>query len=312
MGWILQQLYTLCGRISPSLQNYALVIFLFTVLINVVFVPLNIRQQKTTAQQAALRPKLEMLKKKYGDDRQKYSMEMQNLYQRENVKMMGGCLPMLIRLPVLWGVYRAISYPLSYIIRFNEAATGEKLEAAKQFLINNILAFKGKKVAGITELNLINNIESIKDSFPQLYEQTQNALNFNFFGLNLTNSPKFTMNFSQLSGQELALWIIPFLSLITALISSWINLQTQKKTNPDAAQMGTMMMMMPIMSLVIAFTVPAAVGLYWVFSNITMTAIQLFVNKFYNPYSIIAQNEAKMAGEIKSKEEKRMQSAANN
>ena len=116
LGWVLRQIYALLGYISPLFQNYALAILLFTILINLILLPINFNQQKTMAKQTALRPKLDLLKKKCNGDNQKYNQEMQALYQRENVKMMGGCLPMLIRLPFLWGVWRAISNPLSHII----------------------------------------------------------------------------------------------------------------------------------------------------------------------------------------------------
>ena len=117
MGWILKQLFNLLN--SAGVGYYAVAIALFTVLINAIFLPLNIKQQKTTAKQTAIRPKMDAIKEKCGDDRQKYSLEVQELNQREGISMMGGCLPMLIRLPFLWGVWRAISGPLSYILNWS-------------------------------------------------------------------------------------------------------------------------------------------------------------------------------------------------
>ena len=99
LNWLL----TLAG-----IGNYALSILVFTILVNVAMIPLNIKQQKSMAGQARLRPKLDALKEKYGDDKMKYNTAMQELYQREDVKMMGGCLPMLLRMIFLMGVYSAI------------------------------------------------------------------------------------------------------------------------------------------------------------------------------------------------------------
>ena len=117
MGWILKQLFNLIN--SAGIGYYAVAIAVFTILINAIFLPLNIKQQRTTAKQTAIRPKMDEIKKKCGDDRQKYSLEVQELNQREGVSMMSGCLPMLIRLPFLWGVWRAISGPLSYILNWS-------------------------------------------------------------------------------------------------------------------------------------------------------------------------------------------------
>lgn len=88
--------------------SYALAILIFTVLINAAMIPLTVKQQKNMAKQAKLRPKLEALQKKYGDDRVKMANAQQELYQNENVSPTGGCLPMLIRMLVLMGVYRAV------------------------------------------------------------------------------------------------------------------------------------------------------------------------------------------------------------
>ena len=84
--------------------NYAVAIILFTVAVQLLMFPLSVKQQKSMAKQAKLRPKLDALKEKCGDDRQKYSMEMNELYQRENISPMGGCMPMLIRMLLLLGV----------------------------------------------------------------------------------------------------------------------------------------------------------------------------------------------------------------
>ena len=76
----------------------------------------------------------------------------------------------------------------------------------------------------------------------------------------------------------------------------------QKKTNPDAASMGGMMLLMPLLSLWIAFKVPAAVGFYWACSNVVTMVIQIIMNKMLGPYKIIARNEAKIIAERRKKE----------
>lgn len=88
--------------------SYPLTLLVFTVLINVVLLPLNIKQQRTTAKQARLKPKLEEIKERCGTDRQKYQVEMSELYQREKVSPAGGCLPLLLRMVILIAVYQAI------------------------------------------------------------------------------------------------------------------------------------------------------------------------------------------------------------
>ena len=81
--------------------SFAAAVFLFTLLINVVMIPLSIKSQKSAVDQLRIKPKLDDLKKRYGDDRQKLAEAQQKLYQEEKVSMSGGCLPMIIRLALM-------------------------------------------------------------------------------------------------------------------------------------------------------------------------------------------------------------------
>lgn len=294
MGWILKQLYDLLGLIQ--LDNYAYAIILFTLLVNLIFLPLTIKQQKATAKQAALRPKLEALKERCGDDQRRYQTEMQALYQKEKVSMMGGCWTLLVRLPFLWGVWQAIRSPLSYILSGISSETVKvALGKAKEFLPD---------IKNLTELDIVNNIDFLvsKDSatFSPLVEPIK-TLNFDFLGLNLADTPEFTLKFGSLTSEDW-IWLIPLFSFATSMLSSVISLRMQKKNNPQAAGMGAMMLMMPLMSLWIAFTVPGAVGFYWACSNLVNMIIQIFTNKYYGPYTIAAREAAKTVAERKKKE----------
>ena len=106
-GWALEFLSSLFGG------NFAAAVFFFTLLINVILIPLSIKSQKSSVQQTRIKPKLDELKKKYGDDKQKYSEAMQKLYQEENVSMSGGCLPMVLRLVLMMSIYYLIMSPLT-------------------------------------------------------------------------------------------------------------------------------------------------------------------------------------------------------
>lgn len=290
MGWILERLYALLEQIDMG--NYALAIVLFTILVNVVFLPLSIKQQKSSSKQAALRPRLEALKEKCGDDRQRYQTEMQALYQKENISMMGGCWTLLVRLPFLWGVWQAIRSPLSYILNI-----GEDVIAKATTLTATLL---GKEASVITELDIVQNVDKLVSQDASLagLQQEVSTLNFNLFGINLTETPHFDLGFSQIGW----IWLIPILSFATAMLSSVVSLRMQKKTNPQAGSMGGMMLLMPLLSLWIAFTVPGAVGFYWACSNVANMIIQIFMQRIYGPYTMIAREEAKLVAARRAKE----------
>lgn len=116
MGWILSQISALFN------DNFAVSVLLFTILVNIIMLPLTLKSQKSTAKQARVKHKLDALKKKYGNDRQKYSVAMQEVYNKEGISMGGGCLPMIVRLVIMMGVYYAIFSPFTYVVGNNDKA----------------------------------------------------------------------------------------------------------------------------------------------------------------------------------------------
>ncbi len=220
------------GFFNSITGSYAAAILIFTVLLNIALSPLNIKQQKSTAKQARLRPKLDALKEKYGDDRVKMANAQQELYQNENISPTGGCLPLIVRMIILLGVYRAV--------------------------------------------------------YAQVADK---SINFNLFGLDLSVNP----SISDIDW----IWIIPILSGLTSLVSMLISNHQQKKANPAMAQAGGtmmgMMLFMPIFSVYIAFQMQAAVGYYWIISNIVNTIIQQIVNHYYSANKILAVETAEEA-----------------
>ncbi len=100
-GWLLSALYSL-------IPNYGVAIILITVLVRVATMPLTNRQMRSMERMRALAPKQQELQAKFANDKQKQSEAMMELYRREKVNPMGGCLPMLLQLPVFIGLYYAI------------------------------------------------------------------------------------------------------------------------------------------------------------------------------------------------------------
>jgi len=273
LGWILQQLSLLCGG------NFAVAVFLFTLLVNLLMIPLTIKSQKTSVGQMRIRPKMEALKKKYGDDQQRYSQELQKLYQEENISMSGGCLPMLIRFPIMIGIYRVVLSPLKYIVGVSAAEITKMQEAL------NITSKNAYQI----ELDIINKLENGAGGFADVAEKIKN-INFDFLGIDLTSTPKF--NIDIVNKFELN-WLIPVLAFAAAMLTSIISLRIQKKTNPDAPNMSGMMLTMPIVSLIIGFTVTAAAGFYWACSSLISGLIQPILQTVYSPQKMIAAEQTK-------------------
>ncbi len=359
MGWILAQLSKLFQG------NFAGSVLIFTILVNIVMLPLTLKSQKSTAKQAKVKHKLDALKKKYGDDRQKYSMAMQELYNKEGISMGGGCMPMIVRLILMMGVYYAIMSPFTYVANIDKTAInaakewtayvrvvdGEKEDNTLTSAQWTALGFEekvndpavialaekhgSKDVAHYAKLVILNDVNKmdksqVKDKSVEevargkiskslvtreveiaaylsndnaKYEpivaevfdlnngnrDALNAFDFDLFGIDLRDTPNFSWNI--IKGFQLS-WLIPLASFFTALLTGVITSKLQKKANPEAPNMMGMMLMMPLVSLFIAFGFPCAVGFYWACSSLVSGGIQILTQMFYGPAVVNAREQA--------------------
>lgn len=293
LGWLLEWMTGLFAN------SFAVAVLIFTVFINVVCIPLSIKSQKSSVGQIRIKPKLDELKKKCGDDRQKYSMEMQKLYQEENISMSGGCLPMLIRLPIMMSVYYLIRSPLTYLLHINKETIANAWNAL-------VAAGAVKNANYVDELAIVDAINKGTISSPEIAAQV-GSVDFNLFGIDLTQTPHFSMN---IFADWQAIWLIPIFAFLAQMLVSIISMMMQKKINPDAPSMAGMMLTMPLMSLFIGFTLPGGVGFYWICSSLVSGAIQTLLQYFYSPYKMLANERAKSIVKVFADEQKYLSSRA--
>ncbi len=294
-GWILGQFYSL-------VHNYFVAIALFALLFKIVLLPSAISQQKGTAKQARLQPKLRRIQERYKTDKnaqQKIQEEQQALYQREGFNpMSGGCIPLLIQMPIIFGLYGAVYKPLTYALRISD----DVLTTLTKIVTDSELATGSSRTI---EIVVIDNIEKIRDAALQagvsdaILDQIKNfgQEQFNFFGYSLSANP----SFKPLS----LLVIIPILSCLTSLASSLIGQIRSKRNNPAMAKnpaMGCMTFGMPLFSLYFVTQFPAAIGIYWIINNIYSFVQTLLVGSIYSPEKVIAKQMVEETIERRSKE----------
>ena len=270
LGWVLESIAGLLGG------NFAAAVFAFTLIINLALIPLSLKSQKSSVQQTRIKPKLDELKKRYGDDKQKYSEALQKLYQEENVSMSGGCLPMILRLVLMMSIYYLIMQPLTYLMHVDSSVISAASEAI------------GNSARG-TELQIIEAVKNGTIDFPEIANQL-GTISFNFFGINLTQSPKFSFDIFH---EAQLIWVMPLLAFASQMLTSWLSMRMQKKLNPEAPSMAGMMLTMPLISLFIGFTLPGGVTFYWACSSLIGGFIQLAVQNFYGPHKMLSRERAK-------------------
>jgi len=108
LGWFLSFLYSF-------IQNYGLTLIVFTIIVKIVLYPLYAMQIKSTARMGDMQPKMQALQKKYANDKETLNIKMMELYKEEKFNPMGGCLPMLLQMPIIFGLFALLRNPMLYI-----------------------------------------------------------------------------------------------------------------------------------------------------------------------------------------------------
>lgn len=279
------------------------------------------------------------------------NMETKAIYAKYGVSPTGNCLQVIVQMPILFALYRVINGMPAYVDKIKEAffplvdnliAQAGSTEFIKTF---SQAGYYGKQfenesfVNGVTTyvqntfidvLNKASTAEwlSIKDKFPSLSEDVDHTLGLlnqynNFLGLNIGNSPSYIVKESISTGSYLMILAaisIPVLSAVT----QWINVklmpqQDVQSDNKNDTQntmmqsMKTMTMMMPIMSAVFCYTLPAGLGLYWVAGAVVRSIQQVVINKHIDKLDldeIIKKNEVKAKKKMEKAGAKAEQMAA--
>lgn len=114
-GWshfIARPLVSLLRLLYGLTGNYGIAIIVLTVLVKLVFFPLSNKSFKSMSAMKKLQPQMERLREQYKDDKQKLNQEMMELYKRYQVNPLGGCIPMIVQLPVFIGLYQGLLYAI--------------------------------------------------------------------------------------------------------------------------------------------------------------------------------------------------------
>lgn len=284
-------------------ENYGLALIIFTVFFRLILLPTTVKQQKSSAKMMRLQPKLKRIKEKYQDynpqeRQQKIQQETSELYQREGYSSMGAsCLPLLVQLPILWGLYGIIRQPLTYVLDISKEAITALSEAVTALGIT-VGTGKGAAAASLMEPSIISNLEKIIEGNPELLTkyaaeiETIRNFDFTILGIDLGSIPKAFYSDFGISKASILILAIPVLSGLTSLLTSVLTQVRQKKTNPNMENqqmMGCMMLSMPLMSLWFTWSLPVGMGMYWILSNVLAFLQTLIIGHIYAPRKTMAR-----------------------
>ncbi len=263
LAFIIRPIYEWIG-------DYGLTLIVVTLLIKIITIPFSIMSQKSTARTQLIQPELQKIQEKYKNDKNMQSIKMQELYKKNNVNPMGGCLPLILQMFILFGFIRVVYDPLTYML----GLTKEQIDT-----ITTALGVEG----AVYQVSLC----GIEGFAAELAKLGKDMIDFDFFGIDLTMIPKDHWT-------SITAWIFPALAVIATYISSYVtkkqmenNKKTDKKRTNEAADQAqsmsnSMMTFMPIMTAFFTVTMPVGMSLYWFISTAFQLLQQAFMTKVIN------------------------------
>ena len=273
-------------------SNYGLALILFAVLVKLILLPATAKGKKSSMKMSRLQPRVQAIQKKYEGDQQKQNEAVQALYREEGVKMGGGCLwsflPLLLLLPLYAVVRQPIVYMMHETVEIATDIVAAIKEAAPALFGKNEYYDQMIAAAHISEY-----AEQFKDVVTN--PETLEGVKFSFLGIDLGAVPNWKFwkwNFENSSQIWPAIGgvLIALMScgsqVVSMLISQKMNnslitdekgLEDKETAKKSQANQSSKMMiwMMPLMSLWIGFTIPAALSLYWFAQGVITTIIDV-------------------------------------
>ena len=306
-AWIMQWCYKLL------FNNYALALIAYALIVKIILFPLSMKQQKNSLNMVRLRPFQDALRKKYGNNQEKYNMELQKLYQREGYNPMSSCLPMLIQLPLILLIYSIVRHPITYV-GMGEFFTKNTAQRVYE------LALKVKDILPKAMDKVMETIAKDPAKIGEIsnYElQIHNAAQKAGIDVGIGGGKLFgVIDLSATPSDDFLSWmlIIPILAAVTGFAVSWLSQKLNAATQDPQMQNGCsgkmMTYMMPLMSLYFCYTLNCALGVYWIVGNVLSVAQTWILNKIYDPKKVLAEAEARVEREKEQKKAKRSAAAA--
>mgnify|MGYP004456277055 FL=1 len=311
IAWLLGQIfnglfnliYNIAGWFTDKPYHVPIIgisVILFTIIVRLILLPMTIKQQKFSKLSGLMNPELQEIQAKYKDKRDQVSMmnmqaETKAVYEKYGTSPTGGCLTMLIQLPIMFALYRVIYKIPGYVTKIRELCGGiaDKITGSGDDWATKLDAIKGISVSASTGRATL--IDKIYNLSPEKWSEVQNAFSSvdfgnaydqihgynNLFGISLTQAPGWRLSWAL---------IIPILAGLTQWLSvklmenkNNVNVGSQNDQQAGmASSMKVMNTIMPILSAVFCVSFASCIGLYWIASSVVQIVVQLVINKKMN------------------------------
>ena len=284
-AWLVRLFYNLTG-------SYGVALILFTLVIKLIMLPFQMKSKKSMMRMSRVSGQMQELQKRYAKNQAKLQEEMQKIYEEEGVNPMSGCLWSLIPFPILIALYSIIRQPITHFMMLSKDVLQTVVQSAADAGVNltNIVmmdkatgapALKDGlyQMAAYGQINLVKAVQEMGLSTPDGWFN----VNYKFLGLDLTATPwEYVKNFT-FTWAVIGVILIPILAGLSQFVFSKLTMKTQPQADAaGGASMKSMMYMMPLMSVYIAFIMPAALGVYWIAQSVFSLIQEAILNKTFS------------------------------
>jgi len=266
LGALIRLIYNIVG------QNYGLSIIIFTILTKILLFPITYKQSKAMDDMSKVAPLEKEIREKYKGNKEKMSEELMKVYEKHKINPMGGCLPLLIQIPIIFAMFYIVRQPLTYITQ----VPAEQLQEYTQ-------EYLGKEEVSENE------IKSNEIQIANKYD----LIDMNFLGINFGDVP--SDSFTKKGEEKVSYFtlIVPILTLVFSLLQTRQSQKNSQLTEEQIQQQRTMNLMMPMISAYIACVMPLALGIYWLLGNILQILTQWIVNMLIKRRKVMLEEGGK-------------------
>lgn len=284
-AWLVRLFYNLTN-------SYGVALILFTLVIKLIMLPFQMKSKKSMMRMSRVSGQMQELQRRYAKNQAKLQEEMQKLYEEEGVNPMSGCLWSLIPFPILIALYSIIRQPITHFMMLSKDVLQTVVQSAADAGVNltNIVmmdkatgapALKDGlyQMAAYGQINLVKAVQEMGLSTPEGWFD----MNYNFLGLDLTATPWEYVKSFTFTWAVIGVILIPILAGLSQFVFSKLTMKTQPQADAaGGASMKSMMYMMPLMSVYIAFIMPAALGVYWIAQSVFSLIQEAILNKTFS------------------------------
>ena len=281
-AWLVRLFYDLTN-------SYGVALILFTLVIKLIMLPFQMKSKKSMMRMSRVSGQMQDLQKRYAKNQAKLQEEMQKLYEEEGVNPMSGCLRSFLPLPILMALYSIIRQPITHFMMLSKDVLQTVVQSAADAgvdLTNIVMMDKATgapalkdglyQMAAYGQINLVKAVQEMGLSTPDGWFN----VNYKFLGLDLTATPWEYVKSFTFTWAVIGVILIPILAGLSQFVFSKLTMKTQPQADAaGGASMKSMMYMMPLFSVYIAFIMPAALGVYWIAQSVFSLIQEAVLNK---------------------------------